>query len=216
MHGPAEFLSGFRKTDKLSPVISLVFYYGSKAWDGSQDVYGLIDLAGTGMKEADVELLKKYIPNYRMNLIQAVDLAENNSFKTDLQWMMGMLKYKDNKTELIQYMKDHAVFFGNISEDEFGAVKVLLGSKHIPKVQSQTEGNGGIDMCRALDEWYQDGVNEGMERGIAQGEKRGIERGEERFRRLCLRLSETGDKEALEKVFRDKEYCRKLYEKYSL
>ena len=35
-------------------------------------------------------------------------------------------------------------------------------------------------MCRALDEWYADGVNEGKAIGEKIGEKRGEKRGEER------------------------------------
>ena len=37
-----EFLSGMRKEDKLIPIFTLIFYYGDKAWDGSEDIYGLL------------------------------------------------------------------------------------------------------------------------------------------------------------------------------
>ena len=32
----AEYLSRFRKNDRLIPIISLVFYYGSDPWDGTR------------------------------------------------------------------------------------------------------------------------------------------------------------------------------------
>ena len=38
----AEFLSQFRKADKLVPVITLVFYYHPDAWDGSLDLHVLL------------------------------------------------------------------------------------------------------------------------------------------------------------------------------
>ena len=38
----AEFLSRFRKEDRLVPVITLVFYYHPDVWDGSQDLYGIL------------------------------------------------------------------------------------------------------------------------------------------------------------------------------
>lgn len=87
-------------------------------------------------------------------------------------------------------------------------------------------------MCKALDEWYQDGVNEGRQAGREEGRRDGREEGrqvgreegrqagraegEDRFRRLCLRLSESGKNAELEKVLRDKEYCKELYERYAL
>lgn len=36
-----EFLSKFRKEDKICPAISLVFYYGLAPWDASVDLYGM-------------------------------------------------------------------------------------------------------------------------------------------------------------------------------
>ena len=205
LKGGSEYLSGFRKIDRVRPVITLIFYYGgSQEWDGSKDIYGLLD-----MGKFDLENFREYIPNYHMNLVQAKDLAENNSFKTDLQCMLGMLQYKESKKELIQYVNMHKDFFGNLDANEFGAAKALLGGKNILKsLEKSEEEEGGIDMCKALDDWYQDGVNEGMERGM--------ERGEARFRQLCLRLLESGSKKDLEQVFRDEEYCQELYKRYQL
>ena len=36
-----EYLSRFRRTDRLTPIISLVFYYGSEPWDGPVDLYDM-------------------------------------------------------------------------------------------------------------------------------------------------------------------------------
>ena len=36
-----EYLSGFRKDDVIYPVITLVFYYNEKKWDGAVDLYGM-------------------------------------------------------------------------------------------------------------------------------------------------------------------------------
>lgn len=39
----AEYLSRFRKEDKLVPVITIVFYYGTAEWDASTDLYGMFE-----------------------------------------------------------------------------------------------------------------------------------------------------------------------------
>ena len=55
-----EYLSRFRKKDRLIPIISLVFYYGSEPWDGPVDLYDMFRLEGT---KEEKEILEKYLPN---------------------------------------------------------------------------------------------------------------------------------------------------------
>ena len=45
----AEFLSRFQKNDKLIPVITLIFYYGTEEWDGPLELHQMFDL-GTEKK----------------------------------------------------------------------------------------------------------------------------------------------------------------------
>ncbi|UYJ39299.1 MAG: Rpn family recombination-promoting nuclease/putative transposase [Oscillospiraceae bacterium] len=53
-------MSRFRKKDRLIPIISLVFYYGSEPWDGPVDLYDMFRLEGT---KEEKEILEKYLPN---------------------------------------------------------------------------------------------------------------------------------------------------------
>lgn len=54
-----EFLSGFYKTDKLTPVITLVVYLGAEHWDAPRSLHEMLMLDNT-------ELLK-FIPDYNLN-----------------------------------------------------------------------------------------------------------------------------------------------------
>ena len=66
-----EFLSRFRREDFIYPILTLVFYYDEKKWDGATDLYGMFP-PGTEEKDGETkEVLRKYVPNYRMNLIDA-------------------------------------------------------------------------------------------------------------------------------------------------
>ena len=69
----AEYLSRFRKNDRLIPIISLVFYYGSDPWDGPQDLYDMFRLEGS---EEEKVVLEKYLPNYKINLVDAERMNE--------------------------------------------------------------------------------------------------------------------------------------------
>lgn len=155
----AEFLSGLKAEDLLIPVITLVFYYGETPWDGHKDLHGLL-----GIDREEYELIKKYIPNYTMNLIDPREIEDLTCFETDLQMVFGMLQYRKNKTKLIDYVREHEEFFTNVDVETGNAVKILLGTETLLQNTKRNE-DGGINMCQALDEYYQDGVNEGMEKG---------------------------------------------------
>lgn len=62
-----EFLSKFRKNDKISPVITIVLYYGEDAWDASLDLYGLFHEEALFREN---EMLRQYISNYKINLVE--------------------------------------------------------------------------------------------------------------------------------------------------
>lgn len=114
----AEFLSQFRKADKLVPVITLVFYYHPDAWDGSLDLHGILRWSDD---EAKNKILQKYVSNYRINLVDAGNIKELENFHTDLQEI------------------------------------------------KKEEGEEQIDMCKALEDLYQDGIEQGIESGIERG-----------------------------------------------
>lgn len=113
----AEFLSQFRKVDKLVPVITLVFYYHPDTWDGSLDLHGILRWSDD---EAKNKILQKYVSNYRINLVDAGNIKELENFHTDLQ-------------------------------------------------EIKKEGEEQIDMCKALEDLYQDGIEQGIESGIERG-----------------------------------------------
>lgn len=98
-------------------------------------------------------------------------------FQTDLQIVFGMLKCRKSKKELLEYVVRNQEYFGNIDEESYNALRVMLRSKLILKeAENKT---GGIDMCKALDDLYQDGLNKGVELGREQGMELGREQGTE-------------------------------------
>ena len=63
-----EYLSSFWKSDRIYPVITLVFYYDLKPWDGPTDLYDMFRLRENG---AAGNMVRKYVPNYHINLLDA-------------------------------------------------------------------------------------------------------------------------------------------------
>ena len=71
---------------------------GLEPWDGSRDLYGMFSSQEIAGME---ELLKDYVPNYRINLVDANNIGDIKRFQTDLQQIFGMLKYRGDKEKLI-------------------------------------------------------------------------------------------------------------------
>jgi len=178
-----EFFARFRKKDMLCPVITIVFYYGEEKWDGAVQLYELFGVED----EKLVHILQRYVPNYRMNLIEVNSIDNVRKYKSDLQILFDMLKYRKDKSGLLEYTKEHREFFENLDCETLQAMAVLLNTdKLLAKIVEKKGAEG--NMCQALEEYYQDGVQEGieqgilqgMEKGIAQGMKQGIEQGIEK------------------------------------
>lgn len=66
-----EFLSKFKKTDRLHPVITLCVYYGEKEWDGAVSLKEMLEMP---------DYMDNLVPDYKMNLIQ-VRNSEDVHFK---------------------------------------------------------------------------------------------------------------------------------------
>nr|WP_278734241.1 Rpn family recombination-promoting nuclease/putative transposase [Mediterraneibacter faecis] len=151
-------MSRFRKKDRLIPIISLVFYYGSEPWDGPVDLYDMFQLEST--KEEN-EILEKYLPNYKINLVDAERLEDVEKFSDDLQVILTMLRYRDSKEELTDYINENKKFFQNVDYETSQAMKAFLNMKQIPGEAEHKEEM--VDMCKAIQEMYDDGVQHGRD-----------------------------------------------------
>ncbi|MDO4273997.1 MAG: Rpn family recombination-promoting nuclease/putative transposase [Eubacteriales bacterium] len=201
-----EYLSHFKKDDVIFPVITLVFYYGSKPWDGSLDIHGMFP---EELSLSSREILEKYVPNYRINLVDVMRIKDVENFQKDLQLIFEMLKYKNKKNELVGYINGNKEFFQNIGVDTYNAIRVLLNSeKQLKDIPVGGQGKGEIDMCKALDDLYEDAVERGMEKGI--------EKGEERVIRLIQLLLENGRSNEVGRVVSDRDYMKKLCKEFNL
>lgn len=173
--GSDDYFSQFGKEDKLYPVITLVFYWGDD-WDGNMDLYDMFDLEDVKNDVNIMDTLKKYVPNYRINLVHPARTEDLSVFKTDLQKMFGVLQLRDKTENLLRYMNDNRDYFSCMDYDSYNAFEVLLGTKRLLK-NNKKKTREGNDMCKALEDWYNDGRNKGMEQGRSEGIKQGRSEG---------------------------------------
>ena len=192
----SEYLSKWKKDDRLVPVITLVFYYDTEQWDGSTDLHGMLQWG-----EGNQELLREYVPNYRINLVDAGNLEHLERFQSDLQEILGMLKCRGNKKELLDYMNKREEYFRNVDEETYQVMREFLHSEKMLKENvERIEGKETVDMCKALDELYNDGIELGREQGIEQGRKQGIECGMIRGTIETMKEFNISMEEAIERI----------------
>ncbi len=164
-----EFLSGFRKEDKLTPVITLVLYFGVDRWDGAKSIYEML-------ATNDSELLK-YVQDYRINLIEpaGISLSDLDKFSTSLREVLGYIKYSNDKDKLLSFVTSAPNMV--IDADAARVINVMTKT-HIDIPNDAKE----VDMCKAIEDLINDskaegrleGINEGINKGIVRGRNEGV------------------------------------------
>lgn len=185
-----------KKEELLSPVVSVVFYYGEEAWNGKLDLHGLL-----GLDREEYRFLKKYVPNYRVNIINPAEIEDLSSLEESLQMVFGMLKYRKDLQGLKTYVEKNREYFSDIDEESYRATKMMLGAESYWKDIKSKKENGGMDMCKALEDLRQEGIDIGIERGVEHGVEIGVTHFIEAFQEMGLSYEDT---------------VRKLREKFGL
>lgn len=151
------------------------------------------------------ETLQRYVPNYRINLIDVMRIQDTESFQRDLQVIFEMLKYKHEKQQLKDYINDNKNFFQKINQDTYDAICVLLNSeRQLKNIAENGHCEEEIDMCKALDDLYEDGVAEG------------IEKGEERLARVIQLLLDNGRVNEISMAVSDRDYLESLFIEFDI
>lgn len=146
----------------LHPVITIVFYYGEEQWDGNIDLHGLL-----GLNREEYQFLKEYVPNYKINLINPAEIKDLSKLEESLQKVFGMLRYRKDKIALEKYLEENREYFSNVDNETYQAAKMMMGAdKYWKNVKSE---NGGINMCKALEDLRQECIDIGIEKGIERG-----------------------------------------------
>ena len=120
------------------------------------------------------ENLRKYIPNYRINLVDAERLQDINVFQTDLQYVLNMIKYRQKKEKILEYVKANRSYFQRLNIDTYQALSVFLNSEKWLEGINVPERKGEMDMCKALEDIYEDGKADGYKDGRAAGKEEGL------------------------------------------
>lgn len=65
----------------------------------------------------------------------------------------------------------HKAYFENVDEETYNVIREFLNSGKVLKAVVHKDAEGEINMCKALQDLYDEGVECGIERGIERGRK---------------------------------------------
>jgi hypothetical protein len=149
-----EFLSGFWKSDRLLPVMTVVVYFGSEMWDGPMCLSEMYT-------DCDAELLK-YVADYRINLITPMNLTDHeiDGFQTGMREIMRYIKYSNDRKAIDSILKTDRRF----KSVERRAVEIINAATN-SKIKFE-QGKETVDMCLAIQEMREESRNEGRIEGI--------------------------------------------------
>ena len=196
-----EYLSGMKKEDRLSPVITLVINFGGKKWDAPlslREMYG-----------EQPEKVLPFIQDYRVFMIDPMEMSDN-----DFQKLNSSLRemYGEQPEKVLPFIQDYRVFM--IDPMEMGdndlqklnsSLREVLAYIKYQRDKAQMEKllnedskfscletnaalvinamtNAGIaidpnkevvNMCEAIRQMVDEGIMLGEKRGEERGEKRG-------------------------------------------
>lgn len=149
-----EFLSGFRKEDKLLPVITLVIFFGAEEWDGPMSLHEMLSVE-------EKEILA-FVPDYRINLISPASMAEDEieRFRTSLREVMLYIKYSKDKKKLGSLLQADEKF----KSVERKAVEVMNAITGIHMEIEEDEEK--VDMCEGMKGLLNDAKEDGVREAI--------------------------------------------------
>ena len=156
----SEFLSGFRKTDKLYPCVTIVLYYGDD-WDGAKSLHELIDFTDIP------EELRKYVNDYPLHIFNMTKLENIDIFRTDLKQIFNFLKYAKDKRKLKELINNDPAY-QELDEEAYDMIAACAHAARLVSVKKAYRKDGKIDMCQALDEMLADEREQGIEQGREQ------------------------------------------------
>ena len=147
-HSRGEYLSGFYKEDKITPVITLVLHFGANEWDGPLSLHEMMAVKNKN--------LLNFVQDYQIHLIDPAKLSAEDleRFSSSLREVIGYIKYSKDKKRLSEFLTDNPRML-----IEANAARVIIAVTNTPL--DIPEGAEVIDVCKAVEEM----MNESEERG---------------------------------------------------
>lgn len=118
-HSSEEFLSGFRRGDRLMPVITLTLCLSAEPWDAPTSIHEMFSVTD--------ERLLKFVPDYKLNLLTPAQITEEDfgKFRTGLGAVMQFAKHRNDQD--VNRMAGNKRF-EEMDRETAGLIKTVTGA----------------------------------------------------------------------------------------
>lgn len=155
-----EFLSGMKKNEKFTPIITLVVYYGEESsWNGAVCLHDLLVI------EDD---LKPYVTNYHLNLYNCHDHDSFEEYRTGLRQVFETIRYAGEKEKLQKIMEENKEMYSRIDGETRKLLEVVAKVRIPEECKVIENGEERFDMCKAFEDMKLEGKLEGEESKLAE------------------------------------------------
>ena len=161
-----EFLSGFRKDNRLWPCITFVLYFGED-WDGSRDLHGILD-----MRDIPEEL-RAYVNNYPIHVIEVRKFEDTDVFRTDLKQIFDFIRFSRERDRLLTLIRSDPAY-QEMDEAAYDMVSAYVNEEGLIEMKKYQGKDRKVNMCKALEDMRADSREEGRKEGREEGLARGI------------------------------------------
>lgn len=153
-----EYLSRMKKTDKFTPVITVVVYYGDNPWNGTTTLHGMLDIP---------DKMKPFVNDYKMLLVEArqnnliFHNINNAAFFNMLKIVLGKgITADEARKKVTEYAMEHDV--------DKTVVMTVAGATNRKIDYNALSKKGDVTMCTLFDEIAKEGKTEGKAEGIIE------------------------------------------------
>ena len=152
-----EFLSGFRKGDRLMPVITLTLCLSAEPWDAPTSIHEMLSVTD--------ERLLKFVPDYKLNLLAPAQIAEEDfgKFRTGLGAVMQFAKHRNDQD--VNWMAGNKRF-EEMDRETADLIKTVTGAD----IHFDEKGEV-VNMWAA----WENGINQAKMDGRSEGRNEGRE-----------------------------------------
>ena len=156
-----EFLSGIKKGETFTPVLTVVVYLGKETWDAPKTLHEMFNLDGVP------ETLLAYVPDYRTAILQPESVTSKQlaRMKSPLRHILGVIKASTNWQDMNNYVNQNKNDLSHLDSLTAGIISEAC-NMNIPK---QELGKEDVNMCEALVQLKEIGRQEGLSEGKIEG-----------------------------------------------
>jgi len=210
-----DYLYRYRVDDSLEPVVNLTLYWGKKKWQRPLSLKDMVKFSELPVK------IKEMFKNYGVNIVDMRSIPEEalEEMKSDLKYVLGIMKCGNSSIKYIEYIKKHEEFFSRIPKSAADVINVCMNIKKINELLEYTQPEDGeecADMCKAVDDMIKHSEERGRIQGRRQGRRQGRKQGRDGLLMLIQKMTEAGEAGLIPRLSQEPEFLKSMYKKYKL